>query len=552
MSHRPFHHIGKRDWTTNIPAAPAPNINNLPEEMLQDAARRLGMAGISYSIVYALAFYGPGITTWIRTGAIPSQFVDPLPMLLSNFFILLGVLVWLAVKLPKMQPRKMLDLGLLFQVLSTLGIGLPSLWGIFPEFDPEALESGVFGIPWECAWIIAYPVIVPNTPWKSLIASLLSAAMPALVLTLSKFFGPTDPELPLGFFYIYYLFSTFICAFLAAFTSRILLRYGNRLRRAQEMGRYKLTRIIGRGGMGEVWEAEHRMLARTVAVKLIRPDALSGDQSARHGQLRRFEREARATAALHSVHSIGVYDFGLTPEGNFYYVMELLEGLDLESYVKRFGPVSPDRAIHLLRQSCHALMDAHGCGLIHRDLKPANLYLCRLGPDCDFVKVLDYGLVKDSGNDNAGATQLTQDGISFGTPGYMAPEVAMSAGKADAPSDIYALGCIAYFLLTGIQVFEGDTALATVLMHLKDEPVPPSRCSELPLSEDLESIIMDCLAKSPADRPASAEALDARLAACAEAGAWGNAEARDWWNLHLPADPAHGLSPAAGPTEAGI
>ncbi len=509
------------------------------------------MAGLSYAIVYSIAFYGPGLSIWIKSGEMPEQFLDPVSML-SNVFILMGVVVWLAVKHLKMESRKLLDLGLVFQVVSTLGIGLPQIWGIFPEFSKSIVESGVIGIPWECVWILAYPMIAPNTPTKSLVASLLSAAMPPLVLTLSKYFGPTDPALPLSFFYVYYLFSTFVCALLAGFTSRVLLRYGNQLRRAQEMGRYSLTRLIGRGGMGEVWEAEHRMLARPVAVKLIRSDALSGDEAARRFQLRRFEREARATAALHSVHSIGIYDFGLTPEGEFYYVMELLDGLDLDSFLKRFGPVSPSRTIHWLIQACHALEDAHERGLIHRDLKPANLYLCRLGPDCDFLKVLDYGLVKDHGGEADGGTQLTRDGISFGTPGYMAPEMAMGPAAADARSDIYALGCIGYQLLTGAQVFDGETALATVLMHVKDEPLPPSRRSETLLPADLESIILDCLAKDPGSRPAGAAELAARLRSCEDMDGWSNTEARDWWNLHLPANPAQGMASSSGPTARGI
>ena len=276
---------------------------------------------------------------------------------------------------------------------------------------------------------------------------------------------------------------------------------------------------------------------------------MQGDTTARLAQLRRFEREARATAALRSVHSIDVYDFGITPDSSFYYVMELLEGQDMDSFVKHFGPLPPGRALHWLRQACHALEDAHGRGLIHRDLKPANLFICRLGPDCDFVKVLDYGLVKDSDR-NAAETQLTRDGLAFGTPGYMAPEMAMGAGAADARSDaradLYAVGAVGYFLLTGVQVFEGETPLATVLKHVKDEPLPPSQRSETPVPADLEGVIMACLAKEPGARPISAAMLADRLAACRDAATWSPRQAREWWDLHLPADPSMGLPrPAA-------
>lgn len=546
------HHIGKDVRSGDSHSAALPSIGSLPEELLQDASRRLGLSGLIYALVYILAFYGPGITGWIREGVAPEHLYI-LPDVLSNLFILMGFVVWFAVRHLKVEPRRLLDLGLVFQVVSTLGIGLPQIWGAFPVYDPGLFDPDtVGGIPWECVWILSYPMIAPNTPWKSLTASLISAAMPLSVLTLSRFYGPTDPNLPMGMFIVYYLFTTFVCALLALVSTRITFRYGGRLLRAQEMGRYRLTRLIGKGGMGEVWEAEHRMLARTTAMKLIRPETLAGTDAARRMQLRRFEREARATAALHSVHSIDIYDFGLTPDGSFYYVMELLEGMDLESFVKRFGPVNPGRAIHWLRQICHALMDAHDRGLIHRDLKPANLFLCRLGPDCDFIKVLDYGLVKDHEGEAEGETRLTREGISFGTPAYMAPEMAMGPAAADALSDIYALGCIAYKLLTGIPVFTGETALATVLMHVKDEPISPSLRSELPLPADLEAVVLGCLNKEPAQRPASAAALDALLASCADAGSWGNAEACEWWSLHLPASPVHGLPRATGPTERGI
>ncbi|MCB1162686.1 serine/threonine protein kinase, partial [bacterium] len=510
-----------------------------------EASRRLGLLGLMYSAVYALAFYGSSIPAWFREGGAP-EYLRGMSGIISNIFIALGIAVWLAVRHLKLPPHRLLDLGLIFEVVAALGIGLPQIWGLYPEYTPAVFNSGHYvGVPWECIWILIFPLIAPNSPGKTLIASLLAAAMPAAVLTASKFYGPTDRALPLLPFYNYYLFTTFLCALQAVIISRMVFRYGARLRKAQEMGQYRLTRLIGRGGMGEVWRAEHRMLARPAAVKLIRPDSLQGDTTARLAQLRRFEREARATAALRSVHSIDVYDFGITPDSSFYYVMELLEGQDMDSFVKHFGPLPPGRALHWLRQACHALEDAHGRGLIHRDLKPANLFICRLGPDCDFVKVLDYGLVKDSDR-NAAETQLTRDGLAFGTPGYMAPEMAMGAGAADARSDIYALGCVGYFLLTGVQVFEGETPLATVLKHVKDEPLPPSQRSETPVPADLEGVIMACLAKEPGARPISAAMLADRLAACRDAATWSPRQAREWWDLHLPADPSMGLPrPAA-------
>ena len=536
-------HIGKQDASAETQPLTLPSLSGLPPELLEEASRRLGLLGLMYSAVYALAFYGSSIPAWFREGGAP-EYLRGMSGIISNIFIALGIAVWLAVRHLKLPPHRLLDLGLIFEVVAALGIGLPQIWGLYPEYTPAVFNSGHYvGVPWECIWILIFPLIAPNSPGKTLIASLLAAAMPAAVLTASKFYGPTDRALPLLPFYNYYLFTTFLCALQAVIISRMVFRYGARLRKAQEMGQYRLTRLIGRGGMGEVWRAEHRMLARPAAVKLIRPDSLQGDTTARLAQLRRFEREARATAALRSVHSIDVYDFGITPDSSFYYVMELLEGQDMDSFVKHFGPLPPGRALHWLRQACHALEDAHGRGLIHRDLKPANLFICRLGPDCDFVKVLDYGLVKDSDR-NAAETQLTRDGLAFGTPGYMAPEMAMGAGAADARSDIYALGCVGYFLLTGVQVFEGETPLATVLKHVKDEPLPPSQRSETPVPADLEGVIMACLAKEPG--AVSAATLADRLAACRDAATWSPRQAREWWDLHLPADPCVGLPrPAA-------
>ena len=217
---------------------------------------------------------------------------------------------------------------------------------------------------------------------------------------------------------------------------------------------------IGAGGMGEVWRAQHRLLARPAAIKLIRSSMLGESQRAREALVRRFEREARETAALGSTHTIDVYDFGVTEEGDFYYVMELLEGLSLERLVQEFGAVDPGRTVYLLRQVCHSLGEAHARGLVHRDVKPANIMVCRLGPDDDFVKVLDFGLVKHTAAGQT-VTMLSMEGTVVGTPGYMAPEIALGRADVDGRTDIYSLGCVAYYMLTGQPVFSGDTPVAT-------------------------------------------------------------------------------------------
>jgi len=300
---------------------------------------------------------------------------------------------------------------------------------------------------------------------------------------------------------------------------------------AKQLGHYRLTEKIGNGGMGEVWRAEHDLLARPAAVKLIRPEVLGETNGGSALALRRFEREAQATAVLHSPHTIGIYDFGTTSDKTFYYVMELLEGLDLETLVKRFGPVSPARAVYLLKQVCKSLAEAHHTGMIHRDVKPANVYSTRQGLEFDFVKVLDFGLVK-GGSINGHKTLLTLAGTATGTPAFMAPELAMGKENVDARADIYSLGCVAYWLLTGQLVFENSNPVAMAVDHVRTSPTPPSQRTETEVPEALEQVILSCLEKDPDARPSSALDLYNQLEACNLDSTWNQPQAKEWWQLH--------------------
>jgi serine/threonine-protein kinase len=334
---------------------------------------------------------------------------------------------------------------------------------------------------------------------------------------------------PLNTFLLFY--PNFICAFLAVTPAHFLYKLGQRIREARAHGSYQLVERLGEGGMGEVWKARHRLLARSAAVKLMRPHLLhgSGDRTA---ATERFEREAQATASLTSPHTIRLFDFGLSGDGIFYYVMELLDGCDLESLIRRFGPLPPARAAHILRQVCRSLAEAHNKGLIHRDIKPANIYVCRLGLEYDFVKVLDFGLVRHEDR-SAAPTLITAGAPILGTPAYMAPE-AILGDNTDRRIDVYALGCVAYFLLTGEHVFENANAMQVLIHHVHAQPLPPSRRSPHRIPRELDAVVLGCLQKDPERRPRDAEALMEMLDSCRTSDSWDARAARLWWSTHLP------------------
>jgi hypothetical protein len=297
------------------------------------------------------------------------------------------------------------------------------------------------------------------------------------------------------------------------------------------LGSYRLVERLGGGGMGEVWLARHQLLARPAAVKLIRQDVLGGGEN-NEALLKRFQREAQATANLHSPHTVELYDFGVTETGSFYYVMERLNGMDLENMVSQFGPLPPGRTVWFLRQACRSLTEAHEDGLVHRDIKPANLYTCKLGPEYDFLKVLDFGMVTAPAGDQQ--TRLTRAGTAQGTPAHMAPEIALGEAEVDGRADIYALGCVAFWMLTGRLLFEADSAMKMLLHHVQTRPVAPSTLCEYDIPKALDRIVLNCLEKKPSDRPGSADELWQRLGEIEFADPWSSERARHWWQLHLP------------------
>lgn len=312
---------------------------------------------------------------------------------------------------------------------------------------------------------------------------------------------------------------------------------------AQTESSYELEERLGTGGMGQVWKATHANLTRPVAVKLIQPALLdAGSPERAEAAIRRFEREAKATARLRSPHTVEIHDYGITEDGTFYYVMEYLDGIDLTTLVKRHGALPTGRAVHLLTQIAHSLAEAHEAGLIHRDIKPANIVACRMGTHLDWVKVLDFGLVREAAGD--GQVELTAEGVATGTPAYMAPEVALGEA-ASAASDIYAFGCVAYWLLSGRLVFEQDTPMAMLAHHVKEEPVSLAEGSEMPVPDEVARIVHRCLHKDPAERyPDMFEVID-ELEKVRQRWPWSLQDAREWWQLHRPQAGAEAQEPIA-------
>jgi len=307
--------------------------------------------------------------------------------------------------------------------------------------------------------------------------------------------------------------------------SRLGKKVHDAVAEARQLGQYSLEKKIGEGGMGEVYRAKHAMLRRPTAVKLLRPER--ADETV----IARFEREVQLTAQLTHPNTIAIYDFGRTPDDVFYYAMEYLHGINLQDLVEQAGPQPAGRVIHTLRQACGSLAEAHSINLIHRDIKPANIILCDRGGAHDVVKVVDFGIVKELGG--GGDAQLTQVGAFSGTPLYIAPETIRAADEVDGRVDIYALGAVAYFMLTGVTIFDESLSAVDILTkQMTEMPPAPSTLVEMGVPAELEELIMRCLAKEADDRPSNtAELLDALLQ-LDDADAWGEREAKKWWALH--------------------
>jgi eukaryotic-like serine/threonine-protein kinase len=369
--------------------------------------------------------------------------------------------------------------------------------------------------------IVAYGTFIPNS-WQRCVAVVAVLVLIPLLLTTAVCLTNEALHPYLTDMLLTMTGKLALGAALAIFGSYKIHALQQEAFRARELGQYRLKERLGSGGMGEVYRAEHRLLRRPCAVKLIRPEH-AGDADS----LARFEREVQATATLTHPNTVQIYDYGHAEDGTFYYAMEYLPGLSLHDLVTSYGPLEPARAIHFLRQVCGALHEAHAIGLVHRDIKPSNIIACERGGLHDVVKLLDFGLVQ-SPRLGPAAAPLTQRGTIMGSPPYMSPEQSMGKDLLDARSDIYSLGATAYFLLTGQAPFVCETMMQVLIAHAHDRPVPLTEArSDLPA--DLDRVIMRCLEKEPGQRFPDANALAQALAQCAAAGQWTEERAAQWW-----------------------
>ena len=497
----------------------------LSTEVLGQAARRLRGLALVYAVVFFLAsFFARLVSDYDRARMI----AHPEYWLPDAISIVLALVVAYFAHTTRATLSTVMTLGLLFLIVSNYGIAIAEY------IDPIRLDNnGWWGLSWVAVWTPLYVVVVPTPPRRAAWAMLASVSSVPVVIGWMILSGRTVLRAtPLEFF-LGIVFPYLLVVLLGYVGARVVYDLGREVSRARELGSYRLVERLGQGGMGEVWRAKHRLLARPAAIKLIRPSVTGsrGDDPL----VRRFEREAQVTAELRSPHTVELWDFGIADDGGFYYVMELLDGMDLEALVKRHGPVAPERAINLVRQMCHSLAEAEDHGLVHRDIKPANVFVCRYGGEHDFVKVLDFGIVKATDTAPSSDTMLqTNETKVQGTPAFIAPEQAIGRSDIDGRADIYATGCVLYWLLTGQLVFSADTVMGLLVHHAHTPPVAPSVRVKFAIPPALDALVMSCLAKNPDERPQTARELARRLADIAGPETWTEDHARAWWTAHQP------------------
>jgi serine/threonine protein kinase len=442
--------------------------------------------------------------------------------------LLVGAL-WLVTRRGRLRGRVLhaLDIG--------VSIALIAIWGLAGAIMPDPMVGRFIGLLSFIVGFLARAIVVPSTARRTLGIGLIGVV---IIVAFAVHRG--EPGVVLG--------SSIATACWAAsavtigtLASHTIFGLRREAQKARVLGQYTLEAKIGEGGMGVVWRASHALLRRPTAIKLL-PPGRTGDAA-----VRRFEREVQITARLTHPNTVAIYDYGRTRDGIFYYAMELLDGTDLERLVKAAGPLPPERVAHLLIQVAGALAEAHDLGLVHRDVKPANIFLSPRLHEHEFVKIVDFGLVKQI-ETTASDPGATANDVITGTPLYLSPEAIETPDAVDGRSDLYALGAVAWFLLVGRPVFEGPTLVSVCSQHLHAEPPRPSAVLGRPLPFELEELVLGCLEKRPERRPADARVLRSRLEATALAASWTAERAAAWWQQHQ-ADLAGVLSssPGTGP-----
>ncbi|MEZ4412697.1 MAG: serine/threonine-protein kinase [Gemmatimonadales bacterium] len=498
----------------------------LPNDLLEDARKRIGVAGVVIAAIWLVIIVFLGIAGRFFASALPNLDATwPEP---GRYFAITGILggLGLAFVARRVGPRShwLRDAAALLMVGTCLMLAI--LESRITITQPGRLS-------WVNVIILLYPLIVPESPRRTLVVSLLAAFTVPVSLVLASLRGVALPSETISV--VLLIVPPFLSAAIAVLPARLIRQLGQAVKEAREIGAYRLGKLLGEGGMGQVFYATHQLLARPAAVKLIRSDNIKGvsAESARTA-MERFRREAAAAAALTSPHTIALYDFGPTGDGSFFYAMELLTGMSLEDMGKKFGALPGERVVYLLRQACLSLAEAHRRNLVHRDIKPSNLFASRAGVEVDFVKVLDFGLVKENVASEPADMKLTAADALTGTPAFMAPELALGDPDVDHRVDIYALGCSAYWLLTGDLPFYATNTVQMLFKQANEPPPKPSAKARFPVPPALDDVVLACMAKAPNDRPADAETLITMLDAVRFDSPWTPQRARDWWDEHIP------------------
>jgi len=490
--------------------------NDVPqssEELRSFLQRRLtGFGRILAGFVGGFYVVGNGVAM-LHPRATWSDFVSPLNRLVVAAAAVAAA-QWLTCRTGR---RSVAELEAI-DAVGTIAIG--TLLGLTPLWAPPVQRPELSAIMGVILFVTLRAIVIPSEGPRTAVLSTL-ASVPAVYGAYACHAAepPAAYTLPVALYPALTGVWAGLGVVAATLASRTIFGLRRRASEAQKLGQYTLGEKVGEGGMGAVYRASHALMKREVAIKLL-PLERAGDAA-----IRRFEREVQLTSRLTSPNTIAIYDYGRTADGVFYYVMEFIDGYSLEDLVRSFGPLPPGRTIRICAQICLALAEAHGIGLIHRDIKPANVALCERAGVHDVVKVLDFGLVKELGTE-VGATATA---TLTGTPLYLAPEAITSPDAVDARTDLYALGAVAYYLLTGTHVFGGTTIVEVCSHHLSRAPEPPSARLGAPVPRDLEAIVLRCLAKAPADRYPSARSLHEALLACGEAEDWTEEDAAGWW-----------------------